>query len=122
MHPELEKFGSFVIKNLWDRAIEHHDLLAKKHWKSPALQEVQGALASLDEEQKEIVRRCVVEAVNVGLHDFLFALQETHDLEKGIKVLVDGKNVAELSDGLQGEPYGSEGWIAKYGKYPKDEE
>ena len=63
-----------------------------------------------------------MEALSVGLHDFLFALQEAHDLERGIEVLVDGKNVAELSDGLQGEPCGGEGWIAKFARYPSSEE
>jgi hypothetical protein len=121
-HPELERFGSFVISQLWDSALEHHDLLAKAHWRAPALQNLQDELAALSEKQKEIVRRCVAEALRDGLHDFLFALQEAHDLKTGIEVLVDGKNIAELSDGLQGEPYGSEGWIAKYGKHQDNEE
>jgi hypothetical protein len=73
-HPELEKFGSFVISQLWDSALEHHDLLAKGYWKTPALQNLQDELAALSEKQKEIVRQCVVEALRVGLHDFLFAL------------------------------------------------
>lgn len=113
----LEKFGEFVVTQLWNNALEHHELLSKKHWKTPALQGLQESLASLNDEQKEIVRRCVVNALGVGMHDLLFALQEAHDLEQGIDVVVDGSNIAECSDGLHGELYGDNGWLAKYGRY-----
>ncbi len=115
---EMEKLARLVISQLWNQPIEHHDLLAQGHWKAAALHELQTSLAALSEEQKEIVRRCVMEALNVGLHGFLFALQQAHDYKSGIGVFVDGVNAAEISDGLQGEPYGDNGWIEKYGKYP----
>ena len=61
------------------------------------------------------MRRCVIEAIDHGMHDFLFALVDAHDFNKGIEVLVDGQNIVELSDGLHGEPFVN-GWIAKFGK------
>ncbi len=115
---EMEKFGRLIISQLWNQPIEHHDLLVQGHWKAPALEELQANLSALSEEQKETVRRCVLEALNVGLHGFLFALQQAHDLQQGIDLLVDGVSAAEISDGLQGEPYGEGGWIAKYGTQP----
>ncbi len=115
---KMEKLGRLIISRMWNQPIEHHDLLVQGHWKAPALQELQSSLATLSAEQKDAVRRCVLEALNVGLHGFLFALQEAHDLQQGVDILVDGISVAEISDGLQGEPYGESGWIAKYGTHP----
>ena len=36
--------------------------------------------------------------------------------------MVDGKPVAELSDGLHGEIFGDEGWIVRFSKHPAPEE
>lgn len=118
----MEKFGRLVISELWDRPIEHHDLLAKGYWKTPGLQDLQAALVNLPEDQKQLVRRCVIEALNTGLHGLLSALQDAHNLKQGIEVMADNQNVAEISDGLQGEPYGGNGWIAKYGSIPRGSE
>ena len=60
--------------------------------------------------------------MDVALHDLLFALQEAHDLQQGIELLVDGVNVAGLSGMLQGEPLGPDGLIARFGEYPPSSE
>jgi hypothetical protein len=52
------------------------------------------------------------------IHDFLMALGESLFRKQGIQVNVDGKDVAELSDGLEGEPHGAQGWIARFSKHP----
>ena len=116
-HTAVDKFGRLVISRLRDNAIEHYDGLAKNRWKSPALQQLQTDLATLTEEQRAIVRRCVISALDTGMHDFLFGLVEAHEMEEGIEVIVDGENVSELSDGLQGEQFTEDGWIAKFGAY-----
>jgi hypothetical protein len=115
--PELDKFGRVLVTSLRDAALDFYDGLTCGHWKSPAAQQLQLDLAKLSPEQVEVVRRCVVACVDSGIHDFLFALSEAHDFGTGITVVVDGKNIAELSDGLQGEPYGVKGWVAKFSKH-----
>jgi len=116
-HPTVDKFGKFMIYRLRDNAIEHFDGLANQYWKAPALLKLQADLATLTDQQREIVRRCVISAIDHGLHDFLFGLVEAHDFDEGIEVVVDGQNVAELSDGLHGEQFTEDGWIAKFGAY-----
>jgi hypothetical protein len=113
-----DKFGEFIITKLRDEAIDFYDGLAKEHWKSPSTQKLQTELSKFTEKQ----RRCVFAAVDYGLHNFLFGLGEANDFDQGIAVVVDGKNVAEQSDGLEGEPCGKNGWIAKYGKHPESED
>lgn len=116
-HPALDKFGKLVITCLRDNGIEHYDGLARNHWKAPDLQQLQADLATLTDEQRKIVRQCVISAVDTAMHDFLFGLVEAHDFEEGIEVIVDRQNVVELSDGLNGEQFSEDGWIAKFGAY-----
>jgi hypothetical protein len=116
---QVEKFGQFVINKLRDRAIDFYDGLAAGRWKSDRTQELQAGLARLTDAQRLLIRRCVIAAVDDGLHNFLFALGVAHDFEEGIAVVVDGCNIAEHSDGLQGELFGEDGWFAKYSKQPE---
>jgi hypothetical protein len=113
----LNKFGKFVVTKLRDAAIDHADGLLTAHWKAPCLQALQADLRRLTAEQRAIVRRCVVDAVDNGLHDFLFALQVEYEAGGEITVLVDGRPVAAESDGLHGEPYSDEGWFARFSKH-----
>ena len=46
-HPAVDKFGALIVNRLRDNAIEHFDLLAKQHWKAPAVLPLQAELASL---------------------------------------------------------------------------
>ena len=116
--PEVDKFGELMITKLRDRTLDFFDGLASSRWKSPSTLQLQAELAALSPEQRAVARRCVVASIDSGVHDFLFALVECHDFNSGISVIVDGKDVVDLSDGLHGEPWSDEGWIAKYSKHP----
>src|SRR5574341_429855 len=72
----LDKFGELIVQSLRDRTIAHYDGLANGHWKAPALIGLEQELQALDEYQRSIVRRCVISSIDVGIHDFLFHLQE----------------------------------------------
>jgi hypothetical protein len=120
----LDKLGEFVMKNLRDPAIDHADNLLRGRWKAPALQSLQTQLGTLSPKQKELVRRSVRSSIDTAIHDFLFALQERADFENDIQLLVDGKNVVPLSDGIHGESFGPEGWMARFsahGEPPEDD-
>lgn len=118
MPTPVDAFGMMIME-MRDRGISFYDMLAEGKWKAPALQALQQDLASLSPETRETTRKCVVRTLENAIHDFLFALQEAHDRNSGLAVTVDGVDVAEKSDGLQGEPYGRNGWIAKFSRYPE---
>ena len=67
----------------------------------------------LDEQQRALLRRCLVESLDTGLHDFLFRLQEDRPGIDRIEILVDGVSIIPLSDGLQMELFGEDGWLAR---------
>ena len=116
---ELDWFGEFLVENLRDSGIEFTELLLKAHWKALDLQNLQHKLETFSEEQKEIVMDVVVKTIDKAIHNFLYAVQEESEFDNGIQIMVNGKNIAELSDGLQGEGYSNNGWYAKYSKYAK---
>jgi len=117
-HPAVDKFGKLLVTQLRDNAIDFFDLAARGHWRAPALQELQQELAQQSPDQIDLIRRCVIQAVDHGIHDFLVGLVEANEFDD-VRVLVDGENVVELSDGLHGEPFTEDGWIAKFGKHPE---
>lgn len=113
----LDKFGHFVMRNLRDKAINQHLKLQAGEWHTPAIQELQAAVIALPEETQRLLLSCIVDTIDTATHGLLFALQDAHDRKLGIEVMVDGTNVTEVSDGLQGELYGERGWIQRYSEY-----
>lgn len=113
----LDKFGQFMMVNLRDKAINHYDLLSNEKCKAPSLQQIQADLSQFSEEQRSIIRTVVFSCIGNGIHDLLFGLQEAHDNNEKIDVFVDGVNVAEVSDGLQGELFTEDGWYHRFSKF-----
>ncbi|MBI3169576.1 MAG: hypothetical protein HYZ22_13920 [Chloroflexi bacterium] len=113
----LEYFGAFLVANLRDQALHSFDNLSAGRWKAPALKKLQFDMAKMPEAYREIARRAIVECIDSAIHDFLFALKEQADFENRIIINVDGTDVVKVSQGIHGEPYGDEGWFAKYSHY-----
>jgi len=118
MESRLDHFGEFIMAHLRDPGIQFWEILATGQWKAPALAALQERVAAMATDQREVVRDCVIHAIDHATHDFLFALQEESDTQQSICMEVDGADVAAESDGLQGEPYGENGWIARFSQFP----
>lgn len=117
MNKSLEKFGAFFVRNLRDKMLDDLEMILQGAWKAPDTQELQKKVAGLSDTDKQTLRDVAEHVITTGMHDLLFALQEQADADGAIRLLVDGKEVAKLSDGLHGEIFGDEGWIVKYSKY-----
>jgi hypothetical protein len=50
-------------------------------------------------------------------HDFLFKLQEQADFGHRIEVRVVGLNIENQGEGLHYEPFGPDGWRARFSRY-----
>lgn len=118
MPDPLDKLGRLIIQECRDKGIDFYDLLQEGKWKSEAMQQLHADLSTFSPQQAEVVRRVVVTTLDHAVHDLLFALATAHDFNQGVSVLVDGQDAVELSDGLHGEPYTAEGWIARFSRHP----
>ncbi len=114
----LDKFGEFLVLNLRDKAIAHNEKLLRGEWKGPAIQSLQRRLTESSDEQKELVAEVVADLIDRAMHNLLFAIQDSHDRELGVEILVGSENAAERSGMLHGEHLGEGGWIDRFSKYP----
>src|SRR3990172_9699044 len=107
----LDKFGKFMVTNFREKALEQNEMLLKGFLKGKAVQDLQNQIMALPESEKRLIRRVVIDLLDTAMHDFLFALQDSHDRGTGIEITVDGENVAKVSGMLHGEHLGEKGWI-----------
>jgi hypothetical protein len=117
MPDELDKFGQFMVQNLRDKALAQHEMLQQGRLQAAHLQDWQRRLAEMPANQRGLVAAIVTDAIDTAFHDLLFAIQDAHDRETGVEVLMKGKNVAELSNMLHGEIQGESGWIARFSRF-----
>ena len=113
----LDKFGHFIIRNMRDNAIDFFDKLLEGRFKAEKLQNLLKELKQFTPEQITIIRKCLIAGIDTTIHDFLFALEEIAETSQDIEVLVDGKNVVNLSDELHRELFSENGWFSKFSQY-----
>jgi len=117
MSDPLDKFGEFFVQNLRDKMLHNLEMMLSSGWKAPDLQELQVKLSGFTDAQKQVVRELAERITTAGMHDLLFAIADSGGV---VRVLVDGQEIANLSDGLHGEIFGDEGWITRFSKYPSE--
>lgn len=113
----LDVLGRFLMENLRDPGIFHVDGLLASRWKAPSCKELQDLLRGLSKAQRDLVRRAFIASLDYAIHDLLFALQEQSDNDGPVRIRIRGKDVASMSDGLQGELFTADGWKARFSKY-----
>ena len=113
----VAKFGEFVTNHFRDRGLDYLSMVIDGTLRDQDSQELNRWVRSLPESGRLQLRRCVAAATDHAMHDFLFALEEANESDAGMSVVVDAENIADLSDGLQGEPFGDSGWIAAFSDY-----
>lgn len=118
----IDKFGKLIVEKLRDQSLEYLQGIFDKKWKAPDLQPLQNKVSNLNPDLKALVFELAVDLLTHAMHDFLFAIQECHDGEMGIEVVVDGQQIAKQSDGLHAEIFGDGGWIVRFSKFPADKE
>lgn len=82
--------------------------------RAPSFAELQRKLAGFDASEKALVIQVTEECLVAALHSLLFSMTGDEDAPG---IVVEGRNVAEDSDGLHGELFGEDGWLAKFSKY-----
>lgn len=117
--PQLAKI---VSEDLRDSIINTFLDIESGHAAAPDFKPLTKGLNELTEKQRRNVRQTLLAAVDSGIHDFLFRLQELHDEDSSVGFYEEGENVAEKSDGLHGEPFSDEGWFAKYSQHGYEKE
>ena len=113
----LDLFGKTLIQEVRDRSIETMEWSFMGTARAPYQQELMAALHKLDPTDRDLCFQAVLLAVDhtlaktldlfeEGETDYAVALKNDHSLE----------DISTTSDGLQGELYTEEGWVARLSK------
>jgi len=114
----LEKFGQILMTEVRDEAIEKYEMIVSGKMKSAPALELNKKLSALSEDQLFLIREVVVSSVDDTVHNFLWMLeQHEDDMELTCSKGASKANMNEVSDGLSGEIYTDDGWIAQFSKY-----
>ena len=106
----LEEFGEIFIKEVRDRTIDIFDRKTQGLMKSKESQLLFERVTKLNDEQKSLISDIIPQIVDLSIHNML-CLFEEHD---EFQIIVGRENIADISDGLSGELYTSDGWIEKF--------
>ncbi len=117
MENKLSTFGSLFIKSVRDNTIFVVEGIISGHMKSPIDKEMHEHIKGMSSKEIEFLRDVAYRTLDLALHNMLFMFEDNQNWkitneEEGIF------NINELSDGLSGELYTSDGWISQYSEYP----
>ncbi|RKZ38974.1 MAG: hypothetical protein DRR00_33750 [Candidatus Parabeggiatoa sp. nov. 3] len=119
----LEKFGQILMSEVRDEAIEKYEMIAAGTLKSTPAMELNKKLSSFSDEQLSIVRQLVASSIDDVIYHFLWMLEQ-HEEDIDMTCSEDAEstkeNVINISDGLSGELYTEDGWIAKFSNYKEN--
>ena len=113
----LDLFGRLLITKVRDEAISDWRMIIGGSMKGETSVKVREMLAPFSEQQRNVVISLVPKVVDTVLHHLLWTLEQTNEVKIG--VLAHNQEVAslkEVSDGLAGELYSDDGWIARFSK------
>jgi hypothetical protein len=123
-HPALDKFGRILMVEVRDAAIEEFRADVNGQGKSKRAQEIARLVSRAGPKARAVLLDLLPEIVDKTLHYLLWMLEQkglAQRPEIEVQMRVGNKvvrNIAALSDGLCGELYTEDGWIARFSKEP----
>jgi len=119
----LDAFGRILISEVRDEGIRKHEKIVLGQMKSAQALELHEKLRSFDDEELSRIRQLVVETIDNALHNFLCMIEgneEMLEVNCGEHEESTKENIRELSDGLAGELYTEDGWIARFSTFKEN--
>jgi hypothetical protein len=112
----LDEAGAIVGGKVRDDSLEHWKKILAGQLKGDTALEWSEKLSKLSPRDARLVRQLIPEVVDTVLHWFLFHLEQEEGLDLVVGTGSERVSVREISDGMSGELYGDEGWIARFSK------
>jgi hypothetical protein len=112
----LDKFGQLLMRKVRDEAITDWKMMLDGRMKGESAERVRELLRNLSEADKNLLLQLIPGVVDTVLHHLLWTTEQESDLQVGIKIDDGIEDLRNISDGLPGELYTDEGWIAQYSK------
>jgi len=114
---ELDRFGNFLMRSVRDESISDWLMIINGQMKDEGSKKIRKMLSGFNDKQISAVLKLVPQIVDTTLHHLLWGIEQEDDIEITIKRGDGSKvNLSEVSDGLAGELYSVDGWIARFSK------
>ena len=110
MYKELDEFGKILINDVRDRTIRNIDSIISGKMKDSESQVIYKKISNFGEDEKLLINILIPKIIDFSIHNMLEMFEENEKIE----LIINGKNLAEISDGLAGELYTEDGWIQKF--------
>jgi hypothetical protein len=119
---DLDKFGALLMHRVRDVSISEMDQGLKGKAKDIISKRLRDILTAKDLEVDDKILKMVPLIVDTTLHYVLWMFESEEELTISIRTSPQSvENIVELSDGLSGELYSSEGWVARFSEERADE-
>jgi hypothetical protein len=110
----LDRLGSILMQQVRDDVLDTWAAIISGKIKAPRLAEISRRIRKFNGAPEQLVAALAPEIVDACLSRMLAMLQSNEEFA----LLVNGEDVRDASDGLAGELYGEDGWIAKHSSHP----
>lgn len=110
----LNEFGATLMVSVRDRSISKLEQAQSGILKGASGKELHELFSQFNSGQQSIIKKLIVEFIDNTIFNTLAMFEEE---EKGKKILVNGIDINEISDGLCGELFTEDGWISQFSKY-----
>lgn len=112
----LEKFGYILMRKVRDEAVTDWKMIIDGRMKGELAEKIRLILRGFSEYERKLLLLIIPAVVDTVLHHFLWTAEQNSDLQVAIRMEDDFKRIHDLSEGLPGELYSDEGWIARFSK------
>ena len=116
----LDKFGELLMTRVRDKAIGDWEKILSGEMRGQRAERLRAELTPFEPAQLEVIRRLLPDIVDTTLHHLLWMLEQERSADliceagSGVK-----ESVRDSSDGLTGELYGKNGWVAQFSHKPQ---
>jgi hypothetical protein len=118
----LDQFGKVLITRVRDETIDDWERTFDGQMRGNTAIQVRHLIRGFSSDQVALLKLLVPKVVDDCIHHLLWTLEQSDKIK--LSVLTDSGTVEDLnsvSDGLPGEMYSDEGWIARFSRYQEKE-
>jgi len=114
----LDLAGKLITERVRDDTIDKSNDVIDGVLKSQQAQLIYEKLKHLSTNDKEAVKELIRLTVDSAIHNTLWLVEESPDVDLTVFFNDTEVHLSEESDGLSGELYSEDGWIERFSKHP----
>lgn len=113
----LDTLGRILMTRVRDKSVSEWDRIVAGEMKDASSRQIHSDLHQLGDASAAMVSRLIPAVVDTVIHHLLWTLEQEQRLDLVVRLeKASVSNLRDVSDGLPGELYTEEGWIARFSR------